>query len=171
MSGAAIPYQLAQPAGILPDLLLPGAMQLDDSLSSWIPQCEGVWFRPLLFGVSNGYYLNLLRVRAACMLSRHRHNGPVHAFTLRGSWRYLEHGWTAREGDYTFEPPGEVHTLIVPPQPYDMIALFHVSGGYVYVDPRGIATGHEDVFTKLACAREYFRQSGRDPTELDKLIR
>jgi hypothetical protein len=34
---------------------------------------------------------NLLRVRKSGILSRHRHPGPVHAFVLKGSWRYLEH--------------------------------------------------------------------------------
>jgi hypothetical protein len=41
----------------------------------------------------------MLRVRKAGILSRHRHSGPVHAFTLRASWRDPEHELTAREGD------------------------------------------------------------------------
>ena len=37
----------------------------------------------------------------------------VFGLVLRGSWRYLEHDWTAHEGDFVYEPPGEVHTLVV----------------------------------------------------------
>lgn len=63
------------------------------------PRAEGVRFRPLLLSVPGGYYVNMLRVRKAGILSRHRHSGPVHAFTLRASWRDPEHELTAREGD------------------------------------------------------------------------
>jgi hypothetical protein len=31
--------------------------------------------------------VNLLRVRGAGVLSRHRHAGPVHGWVLKGSWR------------------------------------------------------------------------------------
>src|SRR5258708_29885112 len=59
----------------------------------------------------------------------------VHAFTLRGRWRYLEHDWIATPGDYTFEPPGETHTLVVPDDVKEMATLFHVTGGDNEVEP------------------------------------
>ena len=164
------PYRKPQPFGMLPDLVVSGALDLDEE-RHWVPQAEGVWFRPLVFGVSGGYYVNLLRVRATGVLSRHRHSGPVHAITLRGEWHYLEHDWVARQGDYAFEPPGETHTLVVPDHVREMITLFHVTGGYTYVDPDGVATGYEDVFTKLAKARDFWASSGADPKELERLIR
>jgi 2,4'-dihydroxyacetophenone dioxygenase len=84
----------------------------------------------------------------------------VHAFTLRGTWHYLEHDWTAREGDYVFEPPGETHTLVVPDEVDEMVTLFHVTGGYTYVDPDGRAEGYEDAFTKLDAARAHYEAMG-----------
>jgi hypothetical protein len=30
-----------------------------------------------------------------------------------------------------------------------MATLFHVTGGYTYIDPHGVALGYEGVFTKL----------------------
>jgi quercetin dioxygenase-like cupin family protein len=104
-----------------------------------------VWFKPLLLNVSQGYYLNVLHVRGSGVLSRHRHHGPVHAFTLRGSWRYLEHDWVAAAGDYAFEPAGETHTLVVPDEVPEMVTLFHVSAGYTYIDPYGVALGYEGI--------------------------
>lgn len=79
---------------------------IDDRL--WVPQTADVSFRPLLLNVSQGYYVNLLRVRGGGgVLSRHRHPGPVHGWVLKGRWAYLEHDWVAEEGSYVFEPPGE----------------------------------------------------------------
>ncbi|MZQ91327.1 cupin [Frigidibacter albus] len=143
------------------DLIMPGVMDLDAEPDLWVPQAEGVSFRPLVLNVSQGYYVNLLRVRKSGVLSRHRHSGPVHAFTLRGSWLYLEHDWVATEGSYAFEPPGETHTLVVPDGVTEMITLFHVTGGYTYVDPDGVALGYEDVFTKLENTRRHFEAIGR----------
>jgi 2,4'-dihydroxyacetophenone dioxygenase len=91
-----IAYQLPQPMGMVADALIAGALALDGDEQEWVPQAQGVWFKPLLLNVSHGYYINILRVRALGVLSRHRHHGPVHAFTLRGTWRYLEHDWWRR---------------------------------------------------------------------------
>ncbi|MBX9455396.1 MAG: 2,4'-dihydroxyacetophenone dioxygenase family protein [Rhizobium sp.] len=145
---------------MMPDIFMPGVLDLDADEHLWVPQAPGVWFKPLVLSVSQGYYVNLLRVRNSGVLSRHRHSGPVHAFTLRGRWHYLEHDWEATAGGYAFEPPGETHTLVVPDDVTEMITLFHVTGGYVYVDPDGTALGYEDVFTKLATARRHYEATG-----------
>jgi hypothetical protein len=105
------------------------------------------------------------------VLSRHRHSGPVHAFTLRGRWRYLEHDWVASPGDYAFEPPGETHTLVVPDDVKEMATLFHVTGGYTYVDPYGEALGYEDVFTKLEHATKHYEAVGLGKEHVKRIVR
>jgi 2,4'-dihydroxyacetophenone dioxygenase len=159
-TSALVPFRGPQPAGMVADLVVPGALELDEDEHLWVPQSPGVAFRPLLLSVSQGYFVNLLRVRRNGVLSRHRHAGPVHAFTLRGRWHYLEHAWYAEQGSYAFEPPGETHTLVVPEGVQEMVTLFHVTGSYVYVDPDGAAAGYEDVFTKLEAARRHYAAIG-----------
>lgn len=166
-----IPYALPQPYGMQPDIVIPGALDLECDERLWVPQSNDVSFRPLLFNVTAGYYVNLLRVRRAGVLSRHRHNGSVHAFVLRGRWHYLEHDWTAVPGSFVFEPPGETHTLVVPDDVDEMITLFHVNGGYVYVSPDGVAEGYEDVFTKLELARRHYIATGLGEEALRALMR
>ncbi len=167
-----VAYQLPQPGGMLADIFVGGGIDLDGGdPREWVPQTADVSFRPLILCVSQGYYINILRVRAAGVLSRHRHSGPVHAFTLRGTWRYLEHDWVANAGDYAFEPPGETHTLVVPEGVAEMATLFHVTGGYTYVDPYGKALGYEDVFTKLAAARRHYEAVGLGAAYADRYLR
>jgi quercetin dioxygenase-like cupin family protein len=168
----AIPYALPQVPYMSDDLVHLEVMSkwlADDA--RWVPVTRTVSFKPLLLSTSGGYYVNLLRVREAGVLSRHRHSGPVHALVLKGRWRYLEHDWIAEEGAYAFEPPGETHTLVVPEGVTEMITWFHVTGGYTYVDPQGIATGYEDVFTKLEAARSHYRSLGVPDSELENIIR
>jgi 2,4'-dihydroxyacetophenone dioxygenase len=160
---------------MVPDVFLAGALKLPDTLNDddpdWVPQDAAVWFKPLLFSVSQGFCVNLLRVRKSGVLSRHRHTGPVHAFTLLGAWHYLEHDWVARAGDYAFEPPGETHTLVIPEEAGGMITLFHVTGGYTYVDPDGQALGYEDVFSKLEAAARHFKAIGKDEGFVRRFVR
>ena len=101
------------------------------------PPGPGCRLQAALLSVSHGYFVNLLRVRKTGVLSRHRHAGPVHATTLKGRWHYLEHSWWAEEGSYAFEPPGDIHTLVVPEGVDEMVTMFHVTGAYIYVDPDG----------------------------------
>jgi len=134
------------------------ALPQDDRL--WVPQADRVWFRPLMLNTVNGGWTNLLKVTRAGVLSRHRHPGPVHGYVLRGSWRYREHPWVARAGDYVFEPPGETHTLVVDPGTEEMITFFNVSGAMIYLDENGGEAGYEDVCTKIEMCRKHFKSVG-----------
>lgn len=136
----------------------------------WVPQAPNVWFRPLLLNTVNGEWVNLLRVRRSGMLSRHRHPAPVHGYVIRGSWRYLEHGWIAQAGMYVFEPPGEVHTLVVDSDD-EMVTLFHVCGCLVYVDDEGVTCGFDDVHTKIDLCRRHYAEQGLGADFVDQFVR
>lgn len=168
---AAIPYRGAPAYGMVEDLVVERALDLDDDEKFWVPQSKDVSFKPLVLSVSQGYFVNILRVRKNGILSRHRHAGPVHAIVLRGRWHYLEHSWWAEEGSYAFEPPGDIHTLEIPEGVEEMTTLFHVTGAYIYVDPDGNPTGVEDVFTKIDNARVHYERVGLGADYVDRFIR
>lgn len=164
-----LPYQLPFPPDAMTEIVIPDANTSDERL--WVPQAENVSFRPLCLNRSQGYWVTLLRVRKAGLLSRHRHPQPVHGFVLKGSWRYLEHDWVATEGSYVFEPPGETHTLVVPNDVEEMITMFQVNGVMYYVDPWGRNTGYEDVFTKIDMCRKHYESNGLGADYVDQFIR
>lgn len=165
----SMPYQLPMPKEAQAEIVVKDAVPADERV--WVPQAENVWFRPLCLNASQGYWANLLRVRKSGILSRHRHPNPVHGFVLKGSWRYLEHDWTAEEGTYVFEPPGETHTLIVPDDVTEMITWFQVNGVMYYVDPWGKPLGYEDVFTKIDMCRKHYAEVGLGTDYVDQFIR
>lgn len=167
-----VPYKHGQPQGMIPDLVHHGLLTTwleDDEL--WVPTPSGSFFKPVVFSPAEGYYSNLIRVRRTGVLSRHRHFGSVHAVVLKGRWQYLEHDWIAEEGSFVFEPPGETHTLYVPDDVEEMITLFHVKAGYVFVDPDGNTCGYEDVFTKMDRARAHYRSLGLGDDYINRFIR
>ena len=156
------------PAGARPEIFVQDVNAVPEE--RWVRQAENVSFLPLCFGVTQGYYVNLLRVRKSGVLSCHRHFGAVHAHVIRGRWFYLEHDWVATEGSFVMEAPGETHTLVVPDDVPEMITWFHVTGGYNYYED-GKITSYEDVFTKLQRAREHYEEFRLPQAELDQLVR
>lgn len=164
-----VPYRHSQPKESPPELVVCHAVPEDERM--WVPQQENVWFRPLCLCASRGYWVNLLRVRKSGILSRHRHPQPVHGFVLKGSWHYLEHDWTATEGSYVYEAPGETHTLVVEADVPEMITFFQVNGAMIYVDPDGGVLGYEDVFTKIDLCRRHFSSIGLGERFVEQFIK
>ena len=168
-SDARVAYRQPQPAEMVSDLVVAPVVPADPRI--WVPQAQDVWFRPLCLSVSQGYWVNLLKVTRAGVLSRHRHTNPVHGYVLKGRWHYLEHDWVAEEGGYVYEPPGETHTLVVPEDVDEMITLFQVNGIMLYVDPDGKALGYEDVFSKIAMCRKHYEECGLGADYVEQFIR
>ena len=166
MSTTAAPIPLA--VGIRPEIAV---QAIPDDERVWVPQADGVWFRPLLLNTVSGGWCNLLRVRRSGVLSRHRHPMLVVGYVIRGRWKYLEHDWTAEEGSFVFEPPGEVHTLSVPTDCPEMITFFNISGAMIYVDADDRQIGYEDVFTKIEMCREHYRRAGLGAEYVEQFVR
>ena len=93
-------------------------------------------------------------------VSRHRHPAPVHGLVLKGAFRYLEHDWVADRGTYIYEPPGEVHTLVVDDDCPEMHCFFAISGSVNYVDEEGRDVRAEDVFHRIDRARRHYEEVG-----------
>ena len=144
---------------------------IPDDDKVWVPQAPGVNFRPLMLNTVSGGWFNLLRVRKSGVLSRHRHAMAVYGLVIKGSWRYLEHDWIAEEGGFVYEPPGEVHTLVVDDGVDEMITMFNVNGAMLYLNEDGETVGYEDVFTKINMCRSHYEEIGLGGDFVDQFIR
>lgn len=154
--------------GIQPELAI-DAIPKDERI--WVPQAPQVWFRPLLLNTVTGSWCNLLRVRKSGVLSRHIHPSMVVGYVIKGAWRYLEHAWVAREGSFVYEPPGEIHTLVVDEGCDEMITFFNIQGAMIYVDDQGRQQGYEDVLTKLAMCKAHYTACGLGEKFVDQFVR
>lgn len=161
---------IVQHPGIQPEIALKA---VPDDERVWVPQAPEVWFRPLLLNTVTGSWCNLLRVRKAGVLSRHIHPSWVTGYVIKGAWRYLEHDWVASEGSFVYEPPGEIHTLVVDAsaREQEMITFFNIHGAMVYLDEKGQHTGYEDVFTKIEMCRKHYAACGLGAEYVDQFVR
>lgn len=161
---------IVQLPGIQPEIAV---QAIPDDERVWVPQAPDVSFRPLLLNTVTGSWCNLLRVRKSGVLSRHIHPSWVTGYVIRGAWRYLEHDWVASEGSFVYEPPGEIHTLVVDEAvgAQEMITFFNIHGAMVYVDEKGQHTGYEDVFTKIEMCRKHYVDVGLGAEYVNQFVR
>ena len=66
-----IPYQKPQPVGMVPDVFIGSALELDADEREWVPQSPTVAFRPLVLNVTQSYYINILWVRSNVLATPH----------------------------------------------------------------------------------------------------
>jgi 2,4'-dihydroxyacetophenone dioxygenase len=126
----------------------------------WVPQSERVSFKPVRFDLATGRWVNLLKVTPGGVVSRHRHTGgQVMAYCLQGQWHYAERSWVATPGTFVYEPPGDIHTLIIDGDT-DMITLFILEGSVQYLDDHDDIIYQDDVFRKLKLYTDYCREHG-----------
>ena len=136
----------------------------------WVPAAmAGVWMRPLLFDTMRGAWVNVVRIRAQGLISRHAHPAPVHGYVISGQWRYAERDWVASAGSYVFEPPGDVHTLIG--EGVESVTLFWITGTLIELDAEGRVLGYADVFTRIEQARRHFEAVGLGAEYVRRFIR
>ena len=73
---------------------------------------------------------------AGYQVQRHKHTGPVYAFTTSGAWRYKEYPDDVnRAGSFLFEPANSVHTLEILED--DTHVWFQIYGANLNLDADG----------------------------------
>ena len=70
-----------------------------------------------------------------------------------------------------YEPPGDIHTLVVEPDCDEMVTLFHNSGALIYCDEDGTTVGTTDVFDRVDACRKHFIEVGLGADYVEQFIR
>ena len=92
--------------------------------------------------LASGVWVVRNKFKPGTTIQTHKHTGQVHAFTLSGSWHYLESPEAVnRAGSYLYEPAGSVHTLHVPDtNTEETEAVFTIYGANLNLDESGNVT-------------------------------
>lgn len=136
--------------------MIPTAVHVGTDDVPWVENVAfpGTMMRLLRADVREGVYVMAGRLPAGLAVGTHHHTGPVHMFTLAGSWGYREHDYVNRAGSYLYEPPDSVHTLHVPEdntEPTQTLTI--VYGTTEYLDADGHVVSVSDTRSNL---RQYY---------------
>lgn len=127
----------------------------------FVPYQEGVVFQLLQVNLEVGLWVIRVRFDPGVTIQRHRHTGEVFAFTLSGSWRYLEYPDINSAGSYLYEPAGAVHTLHVPKANKEVTDVwFAIRGANLNLDAAGNVEAVLDAATVLDIYRAQCKERG-----------
>ena len=125
-------------ASLMPVAGIPTARHRAEQDLPFVEFQEGVEFQLLQADVEAGLWVIRARFQPGVTIQRHRHTGEVFAFTLAGSWKYLEYPEVNRAGSYLFEPAGSIHTLHVPATNTEVTDVcFAIRGANLNLDEEG----------------------------------
>lgn len=127
----------------------------------FVPYQEGVVFQLQQVNTETGLWVIRVRFEPGVTIQRHRHTGEVFAFTISGSWRYLEYPDVNTAGSYLYEPSGAIHTLHVPATNKSITDVwFAIRGANLNLDANGNVEAVLDAATVLQIYRVQCQERG-----------
>ena len=127
--------------------------------SPWVPFGPNAAIRHLLFDARHNIFSNILWIRSAGVIGTHKHRGTVVMICLEGSARYLEYDWVAGPGNFIYETPGLVHTL-VSDHPNGVKLFGWLQGPLEFYDDNGNFVETVDVWWFIHHYESYCREHG-----------
>jgi 2,4'-dihydroxyacetophenone dioxygenase len=92
-------------------LAVPPAVHLGVADLPFVDIGDGNKLKVIMVKPQEGLWIVENIFMAGAEIPRHRHTGPVFAYTTSGAWKYKEYPDVNRAGSFLFEPAGSVHTL------------------------------------------------------------
>ena len=135
-------------------LEIPKAMHRGESENPFVALGDGTHLQLLQVNVEAGLWVIRTKFEPGVTIQTHKHTGEVFAFTLSGSWKYVEYPEINVAGSYLYEPAGSVHTLTVPEANDGMTDVwFAIYGANLNLDADGNV---ESVVDALLIRDSYF---------------
>ena len=117
----------------------------------WVEQGGGIEMKLLRVSDDTGHWISMNRFQPGTQLPPHRHSGGVFAFTISGTWGYLESDFLSTAGSVVREPANTAHTLYVPADAQEAaVVIFFIDGSLVHYLPDGSIWGISDGHTQIA---------------------
>lgn len=139
----------------------PPALHRGQSDLPFVPYQEGVTFQLIQVDIEAGFFVVRVRGEPGRTIQRHKHTGEIFAFTLAGSWKYLEYPEINTAGSFLYEPAGSVHTLHFPDTNNEVTDVWFVlHGANLNLDAEGNVESVLDAATALAVYHAGCREAG-----------
>jgi quercetin dioxygenase-like cupin family protein len=111
----------------------PTAIHRSEADLPFVDLGDGNHLQLLQVDLANGVWVVRNRFEPGTTLQIHKHTGHVYAFTISGSWHYLESPEALNTaGSYLYEPAGSVHTFVCPESnTEDTVIFIRVEGANI----------------------------------------
>lgn len=122
----------------------------------------GINVSPLFLDPTNGLWVLRVKFEPGVILPIHFHTGPVHFFTISGSWHYAEFpNQVQKAGSYLYEPGGSIHQFVCPAtNTEDTDSFMMVTGTNINFDANGEYLGILDAGQIKALVDQAAKEQG-----------
>lgn len=141
---------------------------IDVEAMPWIPfapYSDEIFLKLIKVDPIQGEWITLLKLPPKTELPMHHHAGTVKVWTLKGSWRYLEHDWIARTGSLVYETAGSRHTPVAVGED-EVITLNIVMGDWNIMSPEGAVLAIENWRSMMDRYLNYCKAKGIKPQDV-----
>jgi 2,4'-dihydroxyacetophenone dioxygenase len=147
--------------------LVPAATHRGEKELPFVTIMDGVMVQVLHADIKAGLWVTRMRAQPGVTLQKHKHTGEVFAFTIQGSWQYLEYPEVNIAGSYLYEPAGSIHTLHVPRSNLGVTDVwFAIRGANLYLDAQGKVESVTDATSALDRYLAACRDAGYPPPDV-----
>ncbi len=116
--------------------MVPAALLRVEGELPFVDFGHGTSLKVVFVDLDAGIWIVRTRFAPGTTIRRHQHTGAVFAFTLEGTWKYLEYPEVNEAGSFLYEPAGSIHTLHAPAdQPSAADVWFVVHGANLEFGP------------------------------------
>lgn len=129
------------------------------------PYSDVIMLKALKAEPVSGTFITLLKVPGAMQLPKHHHCGTVIVYTIKGTWRYLEHDWIAKPGSVVYETAASVHTPVGVGND-EIITLNIQVGDSLYMDDKDNIVAVENWKSVLKRYENFCRTKGIKPVDI-----
>ena len=145
--------------------IIPEALSIDTEDRPYADDfgAPGVRLQLLQADTEAGTFAVRIKFAAGVLLPPHKHTGVVFAYTLAGSWSYLEYASSPpnQAGTYLYEPPGSTHTLKVSDDAAETDVIFVITGAMLVMDAAGAVVAVLDAASHARDWGEALRSQGK----------
>ncbi len=92
---------------------IPGAIHLGAEALPFVDIGDGSKLKVIMVDAARELWIVENVFQSGYEVQRHKHTGPVYAYTTAGAWQYKEYDYVNRAGSFLYEPADSVHTLEV----------------------------------------------------------
>jgi quercetin dioxygenase-like cupin family protein len=137
---------------------IPGAVHIGVNELPFVDIGDGSKLKVIMVKDAEGLWILENVFQAGYEVQRHKHTGPVYAYTTSGAWKYKEYDYVNRAGSFLYEPAGSIHTLQILED--DTHVWFQMYGANLNLDETGAVESVSDGASTLAVYRNLCAQAG-----------
>lgn len=137
---------------------IPGAVHIGADELPFVDIGDGSKLKVIMVKEAEGLWIIENVFQAGYEVQRHKHTGPVYAYTTSGAWKYKEYDYVNRAGSFLYEPAGSIHTLQVVED--ETHVWFQMYGANLNLDDAGEVESVSDGASTLAVYRALCEQAG-----------